>query len=477
MARLLKTVLICALLFVSWVSALTEGEAVALESMRDNLSPNGWTGDPRTACSCSITQPDPALRCSWPGIECTAPADGDHVLAIRLVNMGITGTFPGENITGLNWLEEIDLSTNAISGTVPEQLGELMKLRYIYMIGNQFTGNVPDLCTRPLPTIVKIYFDNNRLSGPIPNDLSKCPLTDLSLQLNQLTGNIPASLLDMPSLVVLDLSQNSLSGQIPAFGNSRNLQVLDVGSNNLNGQIPSTIKNSMKLLEFIAAENQLTGAIPRNITTITTLQTLNLFDNQLSGGIPPAIGNLRGLQVLSLGTNPLGGDLPSSISQLTGLKELLIASAQLTGPLPDLTTLKALTLCDLRTNDFCCSPAIPEGHPCAYPAFAADCSPSCSGNAMAGATTGPATGPTTAGPTVTTGPAQGPATTTAARGPTTGAGQTTAGPATTSAQVTTQATTNSLTRSVTTGTTSSASSVSMSLAAFALVLVAFFMNL
>jgi hypothetical protein len=77
-----KAVFICVLLFTSWVSALSEGEAIALESIRDDLSPPGWEGDPRTACSCSVSQHDPALRCTWPGIQCTAPADGDHVHAM-----------------------------------------------------------------------------------------------------------------------------------------------------------------------------------------------------------------------------------------------------------------------------------------------------------------------------------------------------------------------------------------------------------
>ena len=98
----------------------------------------------------------------------------------------------------------------------------------------------------------------------------------------------------------LNLEGNQLSGEIPpGLGNLANLEVLSVWSNRLSGQIPPELGN------------------------LSRLNTLYLWDNRLGGDIPPELGNLANLRKLSLSKNKLGGCIPSSLEdQLEEKREL-----------------------------------------------------------------------------------------------------------------------------------------------------------
>jgi hypothetical protein len=74
-----------------------------------------------------------------------------------------------------------------------------------------------------------LFIDANAFSGKLPGcfgNLSK--LKRLYAFKNQLTGNVPSSILDLPSLVELGLEENNISGGIDEvctadFGDSLNI--------------------------------------------------------------------------------------------------------------------------------------------------------------------------------------------------------------------------------------------------------------
>ncbi|KAK9161984.1 hypothetical protein Syun_002886 [Stephania yunnanensis] len=60
---------------------------------------------------------------------------------------------------------------------------------------------------------------------------------------------------DFKSLVVLNLSYNSLEGRIPSsLGNLRDLQLLDLSNNNLSGEIPPELRNMYYLAQILSIE-------------------------------------------------------------------------------------------------------------------------------------------------------------------------------------------------------------------------------
>ncbi|XP_020210207.2 receptor-like protein EIX2 [Cajanus cajan] len=90
------------------------------------------------------------------------------------------------------------------------------------------------------PYLVNIDLSSNNLMGSIPDDLTSLSgLTGLNLSRNHLSGNIPSNIQKMKSLESLDFSNNSLSGPIPTVMSFMdNLGFLNLSYNNFLGLIP-----------------------------------------------------------------------------------------------------------------------------------------------------------------------------------------------------------------------------------------------
>ncbi|KAM0013725.1 putative leucine-rich repeat domain superfamily [Helianthus debilis subsp. tardiflorus] len=115
--------------------------------------------------------------------------------------------------------------------------------------------------------LVKIInLSSNNLTGKIPNELSDLhKLIALDLSLNALDGEIPLHIGEMKELLILDLSRNNLSGGIPSsMSHMTLLNYLDVSYNNLSGRIPSgTQLQSFKPSSYI--ENARLCGLPLSI--------------------------------------------------------------------------------------------------------------------------------------------------------------------------------------------------------------------
>ena len=118
----------------------------------------------------------------------------------------------------------------------------------------------------------------------------------------------------------LDLSQNNLTGMIPAeLGNLTNLKSLVLVGNQLSGEIPTELGNLTNLENLNLSFNQLSGALPASLGNLSSLKQLWIVNNQLSGALPTELGNLTNLEVLILYNNQLSGALPQSLTNLTNL--------------------------------------------------------------------------------------------------------------------------------------------------------------
>ncbi|CAH2064242.1 unnamed protein product [Thlaspi arvense] len=85
----------------------------------------------------------------------------------------------------------LDLSSNDLSGEIPEELGDLKRVR-------------------------SLNLSRNSLSGSIPGSFSNLKsIESLDLSYNKLHGTIPSQLTTLQSLVVFNVSYNNLSGVIP----------------------------------------------------------------------------------------------------------------------------------------------------------------------------------------------------------------------------------------------------------------------
>jgi len=99
----------------------------------------------------------------------------------------------------------------------------------------------------------------------------------------------------------LDLSNQGLTQVSQDIFKQTNLTELDVSNNKLTGSLPAEIRHLQNLKILDASNNMMTG-VPAEIGQLSNLQTLDLSNNQLTG-LPNELGNLKNLKVLNLSGN------------------------------------------------------------------------------------------------------------------------------------------------------------------------------
>lgn len=88
-----------------------------------------------------------------------------------------------------------------------------------------------------------------------------------------ITGPIPASLGNLEMLTELHILNNALSGSIPVtLGNLTKLATLTLGTNDISGDIPASLHNCPLLVLYLSYNN-LSGQIPKEIFSVSTLSS------------------------------------------------------------------------------------------------------------------------------------------------------------------------------------------------------------
>ena len=207
---------------------------------------------------------------------------------------------------------------------------------------------------RNLDRLELLDLSQNDLTGAVPaglGDLSN--LRWLYLWRNDLTGPIPATLQNLARLEALSLGENGLTGAVPGWlGDLSNLRFLLLWENELTGTIPSALRDLHRLESLSLEGNGLTGAVPSWLDDLSNLRYLRLGENELTGTIPAALENLDKLEVLGLGGNRLTGSVPTGLGNLSRLRWLSVWGNELTGTLPTtLRNLGSLELLNFNAND------------------------------------------------------------------------------------------------------------------------------
>jgi len=203
---------------------------------------------------------------------------------------------------------------NNMTGTLPEEMGDLTELKELGLYRNQISGAIPETFSG-LEKLEFLFLNENELSGIIPEYFGL--FTDLQLlwlDNNQFTGSIPESFSALNNLVQLHLGMNQLTGGIPEFlGNLVGLEVLYLSDNDLDGTIPEALSNLTNLTQLLLASNQITGVIPESLGNLFSLQHIDLSYNQFTGIIPESFINLENLESLTLNDNFIDSPIPDMI--------------------------------------------------------------------------------------------------------------------------------------------------------------------
>ncbi|GMN65374.1 hypothetical protein TIFTF001_034440 [Ficus carica] len=215
-------------------------------------------------------------------------------------------------------LVHLDLSSNALEGSIPEALGNLTKLTYL------------DL-------------GYNNLEGELPNSLGNlCMLRELIVEFNKLSGLLPFELTQsFPrctyySLEYLDLSYNRFRGSLPNLTIFPSLKEVFLSGNQYNGTVPETIGQLAQLESLILDGNSLEGVITEaHFSKLTKLSSLDLSDNSLTlkfndHWVPPFQ-----LDSIRLRSCKLGPQFPRWLQTQSKFNELYISNSGISDSIPD----------------------------------------------------------------------------------------------------------------------------------------------
>ncbi|MED6111630.1 hypothetical protein PIB30_053980 [Stylosanthes scabra] len=288
-----------------------------------------------------------------------------HLPNLRSLNLGynqnLKGTLPS-SIGNLTNLVLLALEDNSFYGEIPHSLFRLENLEYFSLWNNFFEGELALEMFLKLKHLSTLDLSDNKFSlltakNVVVNATTLPPIQWLGLGSCNLTGEIPTWIMNLTSLIHLNLDDNQLHGEIPQFlFKLENLETLNLSENLLEGQIELGMLLNLKRLNALGlggSGNRLTF-LERNITsnnmTFSQIKALNLASCNLVL-FPNFIQHLQELTDLYIPDNSIN-TVPSWMWNKTSLMSLVISNNALIGEIsPLICNSKSLVRLDLSYNN------------------------------------------------------------------------------------------------------------------------------
>ncbi|CAN6970796.1 unnamed protein product [Brassica rapa subsp. trilocularis] len=264
--------------------------------------------------------------CNWDGVTCNT--ESGKVIGLDLSCSCLYGRLePNSSLFRLKHLTSLNLAFNNFTfSPIPDKFNNLILLETLNLSGSSLKGHIPkeilqltSLVSLDLSFYVSIYSPPSSLLLSIENP---------PLFLRLLARNLR-------NLRALDMSYVNISSEIPhEFSYMLSLRSLHLERCSLVGEFPSGVFMIPNLHSIILDYNpDLRGSLPvfhRN----NSLQVLRLRKTSFSGIIPDSIGNLKHLASLTLADSNFAGRIPSSLGELSNLSSLSLYRNHFTGEVP-----------------------------------------------------------------------------------------------------------------------------------------------
>ncbi|KAM0908751.1 hypothetical protein ACQ4PT_015238 [Festuca glaucescens] len=230
------------------------------------------------------------------------------VLILRFCSLNMSNAPSSLLHHNLTVLEELDLSENPLNSlAAPNWFWDVISLKSLNLAACE-------------------------LSGTFPDELGNLTLLEtFDISFNNMEGMMPGTLQNMCNLISLDLSANNISADIREVIDMipscswKNLQELKLVRANISGTALQFVSNLSSLSMLEISGNQLSGSVPMEIGMLTNLSYINLSNNNLSGSLPTEIGMLTKLTDLRLGQNNLSGAISEDhFAGLVNLKNIVM---------------------------------------------------------------------------------------------------------------------------------------------------------
>ncbi|KAF5766919.1 putative leucine-rich repeat-containing, plant-type, leucine-rich repeat domain superfamily [Helianthus annuus] len=279
-----------------------------------------------------------------------------NIVNVNLSNNSLKGVPSEAYMSNLSSVEQIDLSSCMLGPSFPKWIQKLKSLNYLDIANTNISDTIPvEFWTLWPSQLTHLNLSSNNITGEVTNlssNFNPNVMSRIDLSSNNFYGSIPY----VPStLEWLDLSRNKLSGGIFFLCEvvDGHLSFLDLSDNSLAGQIPDCLWNFKALKVLNLGQNKLSGRLPASIGYLTNLEVLYLYNNNFFGELPPSLNNCTKLFFLQLQGNKFSGHMPVWIGEnLSELYALNLASNNFFGTIPlQLCQLAHLRILDLSKNN------------------------------------------------------------------------------------------------------------------------------
>ncbi|CAL2236449.1 unnamed protein product [Prunus armeniaca] len=288
----------------------------------------------------------------------------DRLVAVNLESNNLIGNIP-RSLGYLHSLQYLHLRNNHLHGELPPYLKKCTDLTILDLGYNKFLEKIPMWIGTSLSNLAILSLRSNQFHGHIPYKL--CDLTCLQildLAHNNLSGRMPRCLYNFTAMTTFS-EYTSLDFDPLEFGpfeyefyaNRYNVGEIENANVVTKGREVKYGRSLLRLAIILdLSDNIISGEIPEELTSLIYLQSVNLSNNLLSGRIPPKIGDMIWLESLDLSMNQLCGQIAPSMSRLTFLSALNLSYNNLTGEIPKSTQLQSFDQFSFIGNKLCGPP-------------------------------------------------------------------------------------------------------------------------
>ncbi|BDD04110.1 T9SS type A sorting domain-containing protein [Aureibacter tunicatorum] len=249
-----------------------------------------------------------------------------------------------QDTNGNNWLDNQNWGTPILPwyGVVLNNDG---KVKILHLTENNLIGSLPsDL--NDLEDLMVLNLSKNKLYGSLPsmNGTFNSPVDTTDIHESQ-KNEIFREYANKNLFLVIDIHDNSFSGNIPNLDNLSYLRYIDLKKNNFSGDTPDLSTNS-SLLYFNCSDNRLDGSL-RSLSS--SLNYFSCANNFLTGGID--LTGAEDLATFDASNNEFNLEF-YGISNLTSLSSIDISSNSLSGNIPEIKHLLSLRHFKADNNNF-----------------------------------------------------------------------------------------------------------------------------
>jgi Leucine-rich repeat (LRR) protein len=325
-------------------------------------------------------------------------AEASELESLNLAFNELSSPLPDDFLQTAFHIHSIDISHNAIQGTLPSSLDNLPSNLNILMEENQISGVALELCDNKEWMLGRVGEVGNCQAILCPPktwaptgrsvDDEPCRPCEEAYSATQYYGSTQCLPAVYDQSILVELYQatrgpdwvrhdfwNTRTDVCEWYGvgcdSRRNVILLNLEHNGLLGTIPSSLWRLPKLQYLNLGFNQLTITLESSyraenllglrlnaagrvdltgLDRLSTLSVLELSSNGLSGTFPTEILEVSNLRILLLQDNQLTGTIPSSFASLNHLRVLHVQQNRLVGSVPALTRSFSLEHVDFSNN-------------------------------------------------------------------------------------------------------------------------------